>query len=296
MVGSINGQDGWSATGAYDYEVAATAGFGSPAGFAAQSFRISNAISSGSFGDWAFSKSLVDEAGEPGADNAGFSGGTRQPHFEVSFDIVSTVPGAEQPGLRIAVSPDRGDGARMSFLRFRDTSGGIDIDFSEYRDVAPFGTSSNLSAGCGAEDDFIETTVATGLDRSIPHTIKLVIDFVPGPRNDVVRVFVDGEVVACGTTWEDYYRYCTESQPPVDVSRTVDSLLLRASGTAAGTLGNGFLVDNLDLASGPVATLPAVCPTSTATCAAPACATPNCFVDDAAGTDGPGCCTAVGGC
>src|SRR5262245_48148469 len=42
--GSINGQDGWSATGAYDYEVAATAGFGSPAGFALQSFRISNAM------------------------------------------------------------------------------------------------------------------------------------------------------------------------------------------------------------------------------------------------------------
>src|SRR5262249_13709110 len=118
--GSIDGQDGWSATGAYDYGVVATSGFGSPPGFAAQSFRISNAITSGSF-DWAFSKSLADEAGEPGADNGGFSGGSRQPHFEVSFDIASAVPGAEQPGLQISVAPDRGDGARMSFLKFRDT-------------------------------------------------------------------------------------------------------------------------------------------------------------------------------
>ena len=43
-------------------------------------------------------RSLMDEAGEPGADNGGFSGGTRQEHFEVSFDIVSAVPNAEQPG------------------------------------------------------------------------------------------------------------------------------------------------------------------------------------------------------
>src|SRR5215468_7714603 len=95
--GSIDGQDGWSATGAYDYGVAATSGFGSPAGFAAQAFRISNAITSASFGDWAFSKSLTDEAGEPGASNLGYSGGTRQPHFEVSFDIAAADPN-EQPG------------------------------------------------------------------------------------------------------------------------------------------------------------------------------------------------------
>ena len=206
-IGSINGQDGWSATGPYDFGVAATAPFGSPAGFAAQSFRISNAVTSGSFGDWAFSKSLVDEAGEPTADNAGFSGGTRQPHFEVSFDIASTVPGAEQPGLQISVAPDRGDGARMSFLKFRDTPGGIDVDFADYQDLPPFGSPSDLPDGCGTEDDFFLTTVATGLSRLVPHHIRLVIDFVPGTRNDVVRVFVDGVLVHCGTTWEDYYRY-----------------------------------------------------------------------------------------
>lgn len=199
--GSINGQDGWSATGAYDYEVAATAGFGSPTGFALQSFRISNAVTSGSFGDWAFSKSLTDEAGEPLAVNGGFSGGIRQPHFEVSFDIASAVPGAEQSGLQISVAPDRGDGARMSFLRFRDTPSGLQIDFADYQDVAPFGTSSNLTDGCDGLDNFVTTTVASGLNRSVPHNVKLVMDFVPGPRNDVVRVFVDGALVHCGTTW-----------------------------------------------------------------------------------------------
>jgi parallel beta-helix repeat protein len=293
-LGSINGQDGWSATGAYDYGVVATSGFGSPTGFAAQSFRISNAMTSLSFGDWAFSKSLTDEAGEPGADNGGFSGGTRQPHFEVSFDIASAVPNAQQPGLQVSVAPDRGDGARMSYLRFSDMPSGLEIDFDDYEDFAPFGTDSNLAAGCSGTDNFVETTVASGLDRSVPHHIQLVIDFVPGPRNDVVRVFVDNKLVHCGTTWEDYYRYCTESQPPVDVSRTVDSLLLQAragSGTAPATLGKGFLFDNLDLESGPLVSVPAVCPTSTVQCAAPACATPNCFVNDATGVDAVGCCT-----
>src|SRR5262249_38459477 len=112
--GSINGQDGWSATGPYDFGVAATSDFvGSPAAFGAQSFRISNAFTSGSFGDWAFSTSLDDEAGEATATNNGFSGGVRQPYYEVSFDIASAVPGAGQPGLQISGAPGPGRGARI---------------------------------------------------------------------------------------------------------------------------------------------------------------------------------------
>src|SRR5262249_11368087 len=139
--GNINGQDGWSGTGGipnggtYDYGVVATGG--TPPSFGAQSFRISNAVTSGSFGDWAFSKSLNDEAGGATADNGGLSGGVRQPHFEVSFDIASVVPNAEQPGLQISISPDRGDGARMSFLRFRDNPGGLSIEFADYKDNPP---------------------------------------------------------------------------------------------------------------------------------------------------------------
>src|SRR5262249_60917359 len=119
----------------------------------------------------------ADEAGDRGADNGGSSGGTRQPHFEVSVDIASTVPNAEQPGLRISVAPDRGDGARMSFLRFRDTPGGIDIDFADYQDVAPFGTTANPADGCSGLDDFVTTNIATGLDPSLPHNVPPLIHF-----------------------------------------------------------------------------------------------------------------------
>src|SRR5258705_2965874 len=116
--GSINGQQGWGGQNppgipinlAYDQEVVTNGS--APASFGAQSWRISNAVTSGSFGDWPFSPSLNDEAGESLAKNSDgvftYSGGTRQCHFEVQWDFASTVPGAEQAGLQISTSPDRG--------------------------------------------------------------------------------------------------------------------------------------------------------------------------------------------
>jgi hypothetical protein len=75
-----------------------------------------------------------------------------------------------------------------------------------------------------------------------------------GPSNDVVRVFVDGTLVHTGGSWEDYYTLDTESSPtPPRVSRTVDSLLIRSSGTAtASVAGEGFLIDDVRLFSGPL--------------------------------------------
>src|SRR5207248_437141 len=125
------------------------------------------------------------EAGEASAANGGFSGGTRQPGFQASFDVASTVPGAEQPGLQVSISPDRGDGARMSFLRLRDTPTGLAVDFADYE-------SGLNETGCATGANFVTTTVASGLDRSQTHSIKLTMDFVNGPANDVVNVYVDG--------------------------------------------------------------------------------------------------------
>ena len=91
--------------------------------------------------------------------------------------------------------------------------------------------------------------LATSLDRSVPHSIKLTMDFLNGPANDIVKVYVDNALVHTGTSWEDYYREC-ESNP----TRTVDSLIFQArtsGGTAPATLGNGFLFDNLNYSSGP---------------------------------------------
>lgn len=233
--GSVNGQDGWSSTGAagagcalYDHAISGnTTGI---VALGAKSLRISNAVTSGCFSDQTFSRSLANEAGESSAESNGLSGGTRQRHFEAQWDFASTVPGAEQPGLSVVASPDRGDGARMSWIQMADTPGGLAVNFYDYQHNA---------------GDFVFTSVASNLARNAAHTIRVTMDFVDGPANDVVRVYVDGTLRHTGTSWEDYFRDW-ESNP----SRTVDSILFRTGGTAApATAGYGFLIDNMQIMS-----------------------------------------------
>ena len=112
-------------------------------GFGSQALEISDAATSGSFGDQTFSPGLADEAGESGADNAGLSGGLRQPHFDASF-MIGTSQATVQPGLHMTVSPDRGDGARMSYLRFEDQADGVHVFFEDAIDKGPVGIVANF--------------------------------------------------------------------------------------------------------------------------------------------------------
>lgn len=233
VIGNINGQDGWSKTGPFDVEVESnTYGY---AAFDAQSLRISNAVTSGSFGDQTFAKPLADSVGEADATAGSFSEGTRETHFEMQFAIASTKPSEQQTGLFMSVSPDRGDGSRMSYLGFEDVAGGVKVIFYDVQ-----GTSNPAN--------FVLTDLGTH-DRSIPHTIKLVMDVVDGPSNDVVKVYIDGALVHTGTSWENYYRYDSESSAEQS-PRIVKTVLFRVGGASApGTMGNGYLVDNLTLQS-----------------------------------------------
>jgi len=155
------------------------------------------------------------------------------------------------------MAPDRGDGARMSYIRLEDDVSGLRVFFIDYQDKHPYGSYGSAitaAAGCGSEDDFVETMVASGLDRSKAHTAKLTMDFVDGPRNDVVKVYVDGTLRHTGTSWEDYFRWCTESgggtgTTASDQSRTVDSMIFTVRGGEGEThplnRDKGFLIDNL---------------------------------------------------
>ncbi|MCL5113748.1 MAG: hypothetical protein M1372_01090 [Patescibacteria group bacterium] len=240
-LGTINAQDGWSSLGAagsgcavYDHAVSASLG---TAGFGSQSLRISNAVTSGCFGDMTFAKPLVDSVGETGATAGTFSVGTKQTHFEMQFDIASTVPGAQQPGLFMSVSPDRGDGSRMSYVGFEDVAGGIDIIFYDVQ-------------GIGNPANFVLTDLGTY--ARTPHTVKLVMDVIDGPSNDVVKIYVDGVLKHTGTSWENYYRFDSEASAEQSV-RIVKTAIFRTGGAAApATTGKGFLVDNLSLLSGPI--------------------------------------------
>lgn len=235
-VGNINGQDGWIKTGPYDVAVVAnTYGFAS---FGGQSLRLSDAITSGSFGDQTFAKPLIDAAGEFDSTNGAFSPGILQRHFEMQFDIASTML-AVQPGMHVSVSPDRGDGSRMSYLRFEDNAAGIDVFFVDVQ-----GTTNPAT--------FVETQIVAGLTRSRPHTIKLTMDFLDGPSNDVVKVYIDGVRKITGTSWENYYRFDSESASE-QTPRIVKTVEFRESGTAdVLNFGHGYLIDNLSLLSNSV--------------------------------------------
>ena len=239
--GDIDGQNGWAGTGGGNientFDQTVVDNTSAPASFYEQSWRFSNSVTSGAFGNQPFSPS-VDEAGETAAEGGGLSGGSRSDQFVAEWDFASAQPGAEQPGLGITASPDRGDGARMSWVRMEDTPGGLRVLFNDYQhDVDP---------ECDDGGGFVQTPIATGLARGTAHSVRIEMDFVDGPENDVVRVYVDGSLAHTGSSWEDYFRDCEGNE-----TRTVDSLLFRASGTAApANAGKGFLIDNVSLTSG----------------------------------------------
>jgi hypothetical protein len=246
--GPIWGQQGWTGglCGPYDIEVADNSLYpAAPASFGTKSYRISNQYADGCFVD-SFSTSLADEAGESTAANGGFSGGTRQAQFVAQLTFASST-GALQPGLNIQISPDRGDGARMSYLRMRHTATNLEFEFFDVQ-----GT-DGTPAPCFQCANFV-STVFGGYNAAVPHTVQLVMRLFDGPSNDVVQVYIDGVLVHTGGSWEDYYTMDTESSPtPPRVSRTVDSLLIRATGGSVPSVaGQGFLIDNLSLSSGPI--------------------------------------------
>lgn len=237
-VGPINGQQGWSMTGSYDVAVANVSDFSNASGFGFgdQALRASDAVTSGSFGDQTFSPGLANPAGESPLTPA-------QHYFQASFLIGSTLA-TWQPGLHLSVSPDKGDGSRMSYLRFEDQADGIHVFFDDVTDAGPVGTTAT----------FNQSDIAT-LDRTHAHSVKFDIAFVDGAGNDVAKIYIDGALVKTGTTWEDYYRYDPEQSGSGNVVPTVDKLLFRESGVAdLGNAGYGFLIEGVTLASAPPCT------------------------------------------
>jgi hypothetical protein len=230
-VGGINGQNGWTKTGSYDAAVAPVASYPAAAGygFGAQALRISSSVTSGSFGDQTFAPPLTAPASEASSTN----------HFEASFSI-GTAVATQQPGLALSVSPDDGTGGRMSYLRFEDQVDGVHVFFDDVTDNGPVGTAAT----------FNEHNIAT-LSRTTAHTVKISIDFNPGPGNDVVKVWIDGVLKATGGSWENYYRYDPEQTPTGNKVPVTRTLLFREGpwAAASGTAGNGFLIDNVSMSS-----------------------------------------------
>ena len=135
----------------------------------------------------------------------------------------------------MTVSPDNGQGGRGGFLAIEHTNGGINlVSQGSYFDEA-------------GELEWAVTPVATGLDPSKPHTVKLKLvkkpDTKKSTNNDVFSVQVDGKPVK-NTTFEAYYEATKEQ------NYQTDTLLFRLSGTAQAQFnGNGLLIDDVTIAT-----------------------------------------------
>lgn len=227
---SVNGQGGWGSTGSWDEKVVND-------GTGNNVWRVSNAITSGSFGDMPFAPRPGgipnDTVTDPdNSDPLFFAGesstGAAFKQFSGEFSFRSAT-GVAQPGLRITVSIDNGQGARQSFVALQDTGSGIDV---ETFDVDKSG-------------NFIgPISIAKDLSYTDWHTIGMEAFFKDGPNNDRVKYFVDGKLVHTGQSWEQFYRNFQLALHPLGVP--VQTLLFRLSGTAApAVIGGGYFVDNV---------------------------------------------------
>jgi hypothetical protein len=201
---------------------------------------MSNAVTSGGYGNQLQTPSLVNEAGEKGAVNGGKSGGIRQSRFSGSFTFASATK-TYQPGLIMSMSPDRGDGTRMSYFLISDQPGGLQVEVGYLDDNPP-------------DPHWVYEVVASNLSRTEVHTFEYSLDLVDGLNNDVLWVRVGGQ---CGTwatsgSWEQYHR-----EYGGGATQTVDSILFRLSGKEVpSTAGGGLYFDHFAFSSSTVPPMP----------------------------------------
>ena len=243
--GSVNGQSGvggfpWKSAplgaipscnpnptlGQYDQAVVANtvAPTGDPPGFGSQSLRMSNLCANGEFFYQTYSPREPVQVGEDRVNKV----------FLAEFAFMSMTPDY-QPGLFLSVSPDSGEGSRMSWVGLEDTEDGIQVSAADAPEV---------------DGEFRNYDLELLQNRAVPHTIRFRIKVNRGPDNDVVRIAIDGRPVGCFTTWENYYRTAPEQAPPPNANTPADinSLQFRSSVPGfSGPAGRGYLFDNVSI-------------------------------------------------
>jgi hypothetical protein len=227
---SVEGQGGWSSDNpAWDEEIVLDG--------TNYVWRVSNAVTSGSFSDMPFAPRPGgipnDTVNDPSnSDPLYFAGesstGAAHRKFLGEFSFRSKT-GAVQPGLRITVSIDNGQGGRQSFVAIADTASGIEVSTFDV----------------DKDGNFIgPIVIAQGLSFTSWHTIGMEAFFKDGKNNDRVKYHVDGKLKHVGSSWEQFYRNFQPLLHPLGVP--VQTLLFRLSGTPVPTvLGNGYYIDNV---------------------------------------------------
>lgn len=232
-LGTVNGQGGWKSavpgqvgpTLPFGYDQEVVKNSGAPPEFGGQSLRLSNAYAPGpetfppEFEGQTYSQPTKEAAGESLANT----------EYTAQFSFVSVHPNQEQEGLRISVSPDNGEGGRMSYIGLDDMPDGIHVIF--------YDTPNPDKPG-----DFAPYELAI-LPRDKVHTIKFQMRLIPGPNNDLVRISIDGQDAGqCFTTWENFYEGTSQKVP---ISDRLLFLVGNRTGNIPSLLGAGYLFDNV---------------------------------------------------
>ena len=215
---------GWTFAGSYDAQVVG-----------GNQMQISDATTSGSFGDWVFSPKVPDASGA----------GTLR-NYTATFNI-STASGAPSsataPYNHVSIAPDNGEGGRMSYLRFENHADGVHAYFDDVTSPAVDGA---------GHVNFNENDIAT-LTAGQKHVVRFDMNLTPGTGKDTVRVYIDGQLKETGSSWKYYYQNDVENGPLNKVPVT-NSLIFQArtgSGpvTTPADAGHGYLIDSVRLAS-----------------------------------------------
>ena len=221
-LGSVNGQGGWGITGPYDQEVV-NIGPGNNA------LRVSNRVTSGSFGDQLFAPRPNLFVGE--SSTAGAYPNVISNRLSASFRFTAATT-ALQNDARSTFSTDDGNGGRQSFVALLGCGAGLVC--LETFDVNPDGTFAG------------PITIATGLSGW--HKLEIVVEFNDGPNNDVVQYLLDDAVVHTNTSWEAFY---TANQPALHPFGVANQTLLVRQSASACSNCRGFYIDDVVVAAVP---------------------------------------------
>lgn len=203
---SINGQNGWSNSSAFDEQVMA---IGAAAQAGQNVWKISNKFVSGSYADQPLSPLLSESAGESTVRSAG--GGDA---MEVVYWVRPLSFFADGSAITLSLSPTGSD--RQTYLRIEnnlDGNGGNQLRVIDYANAA-------------VTNDYRTFLVATGISRDAWTKVRLVMEAVDGSSNDIFQVFLNDQLAGTYSTWGDYHTWALGGN---SVTLAVNRLLFRES-------------------------------------------------------------------
>lgn len=220
---SVNGQHGWYSDPSSNFDEKVV-DIGTDACRGTGVWKISNAVTSSGFGNQPISPAFTNANGESTVKSSG--GGDS---MSVSFFIRTVAAVADGSSVTTSLSPTSAD--RHNYLRIindLDANGGFRI--------------------LAIDGILLDQThvVAQNISRGVWHHVKIVNNNPDGGSNDVVQVYLDGNLVSTHTTWEDWRTAIPATT--LAVTRFLFRLNVTAASVDASFTGTpaGFYIDDLE--------------------------------------------------